>query len=274
MLEISAKMIEHSTCEKGIDLVTMEVVYPHFIHGEVMTHRVFSRNASSSRAIPIIKRLKQVWNNPAIPIHWGANQKGMQAAKELSPLKRAICRGLWKLSGKLICIFVYIMAKLGLHKQVANRLLEPWVFMHVLISATDWDNFFELRIDPDAQPEIYVLAKLMKQAIDESVPTYLKWGEWHLPYVTEQEKLIFNIDNLLKISTARCCRVSYSTHVDRIDSVNADIFLHDRLVASRPIHASPTEHQAKVNRASSGSGNFRGWIQYRAVIENKFQKEL
>src|SRR5690606_30080072 len=119
----------------------MQLRYPRFIHAEFMTHRAFSRNASSSRAIPVHKMLSQVWNDPATPIHWGASRPGMQAREELKGWKRKAAQAIWKLAGRAACVFAWGAMKLGLHKQVANRILEPWQYIHVVVTATDWDNF-------------------------------------------------------------------------------------------------------------------------------------
>ena len=133
------KIIADSISPTGVRITTMQLKYPRFIHSEFMTHRQFSRNASSSRAIPVSRMLKYVWNDPAIPIYWGSNKPGIQAGTELPTFRRLLAIGLWKLSGKAICIPVWCMAKLGLHKQVSNRLLEPWLHIHVVVTSTEWD---------------------------------------------------------------------------------------------------------------------------------------
>ncbi len=232
-----------------------------------MTHRVFSRNASSSRAIPVETMLKQVWNDPAGPLHWGVNQAGMQARAELVGWRRALAGGLWRTASKAACAFAWGMMKLGVHKQVANRLLEPFQYISVLVTATDWSNFFELRLHEDAQPEIQLLAKQMYVALHEAEPVRLQPGEWHLPYVREEERARYPLSELKKISTARCARVSYLTHDKQNPSAKKDRKLHDNLVAARPIHASPTEHVAQALYSGTRVKNFRGWSQYRVEVE-------
>jgi len=252
----------------------MQLRYWRGIHGEFMTHRVFSRNASSSRAIPIITFLKQVWNDPAGPTHWGANNPGMQAKTELTGLKLWFAKQTWKWTGRMVCGAVWAVNKISKpHKQTFNRLLEPWQCISVIVTATDWDNFFELRNHPDAQPEICELAIAIHAAMIASRPQY---RELHLPYVTDEEEQAYidgklTLETLFKISTARCARVSYLTHDGVKPSIDKDVRLHDQLVGSVPIHASPTEHQAMASTSVNEVyyKNFRGWRQYRVDVEER-----
>lgn len=269
--QIQAKVIEDSISPSGKRLTTLQLTYPRFIHGEFMTHRVFSRNSSSSRAIPVSKVIKQVWNDPAMPIHWGANQPGMQAKEQLSGIRKKIARGLWRAASKAACVIAYAMNKVGLHKQVANRVLEPFQLHHVIMTATEFDNFYELRKHPDAQPEIHELAIEMIVAQNASRPKRLALGEWHLPYVTEAERGQFTIETLRKLSAARCARVSYLNHDGTTPNIQKDISLFGDLVGARPLHASPVEHQATPAASSEErSGNFVGWVQFRKLIEATF----
>jgi thymidylate synthase ThyX len=161
----------------------------------------------------------------------------------------------------MMCVIAYIMMKLKLHKEWTNRILEPWQYVHVVVSSTDYSNFFNLRCHKDAQPEILQLSNMMKRLYDSSTPTPLKEGEWHLPYVDKDGDL----ESLKKISTARCCRVSYMKQ-EKEPSVFEDEELYERLVGSTPIHASPAEHQATPTKEQV-KGNFRGWRQHREEIE-------
>lgn len=275
---ISAKIIEDSVSPDNVRITTFELRYPRFVHSEFMTHRVFSRNAASSRAIPVAKMRAQVWNDPASPIHWGANQRGMQASAELTGLKLWAGKKLWSAAGKAACGFSWLLEKLGAHKQWANRILEPWQFITVVMTTTELDNFFELRHHEDAQPEIHELAVVMRHAYLLNEP--VKRGtdrrrveNWHLPYVTAYERDSYPLADLRKMSTARCARTSYLTHDKANPEHKADVFLHDRLVASRPIHASPTEHQAHPSwKHDKFFGNLRGWVQYRKYIEEEMAK--
>lgn len=297
---ISVKIIADSISEEGKRLTTMQLVYPRFIHAEFMTHRVFSRNASSSRAIPVKKMIQMVRDEPAMPIHWGKNQPGMQANEELTGKLLGAAQGAWCLAARSAANFAEEMEQLGLHKQVANRILEPFQHMHVLVTATEWDNFFELRCHEDAQPEIRELAHVMLFKMATSKPKLLKQGEWHLPYVTAEDMAAIRthlrggkdgwqaytddmkIDLAKKVSAARCCRVSYLKHDGTNPNIEDDLALCERLAGSRPIHASPFEHQATPDSLVYPNGewgwglpelhgNFVGWVQYRKQIEQSFK---
>lgn len=315
MKKISAKVIADSISEVGKRPRTLELCYPRFIHSEVMTHRVFSRNASSSRAIPVAKMIEQVRNDPAMPIHWGKNQPGMQAKEELNapvnvwefieedgPVDGYYREGqvamsaqeAWRRAAAHAADIAKAMSDAGYHKQVVNRLLEPFQWMHVVLTATEFDNFFELRAHEDAQPEIHELAIQMRAAMEASSPQLLRPGEWHLPYVTEEElsDILWRAssaeagwDLARKISAARCCRVSYLKHDGHPSTIEEDLALCDRLAGARPIHASPFEHQATPDVLVPGSrgqmarwrspelhGNFVGWIQSRKLIELSFNE--
>lgn len=286
-----AKIIADSFNPTGQRITTVQTRYWRAIHAELMTHRVFSRNASSSRAIPVSTMLKQVWNDPAGPLHWGVNQAGMQARAEMVGWRRAAAGMLWRGAAKAACAFAWGLMKLGAHKQVANRLLEPFQYISVIITATDWDNFFELRDHEDAQPEIQHLARSIRAAMKDSWPKRMAAGEWHLPYIVDSDydaayqickknritrdepsyKEIVTI--LLKLSVARCARVSFLTHDGETPSVKKDIQLHDRLVVARPIHASPAEHQAMARANNNRYRNLTGWMQYRVELEEQLSMQ-
>lgn len=254
----------------GIRITTFQLRYWRSIHAELMTHRVFSRNASSSRAIPISTFLKQVWNDPATPIHWGANQSGMKARKELTGFKKSFAQFIWRFAGKVVCSLVWTVNKVSKpHKQVFNRLLEPWQYISVIVTATEWDNWFELRDHPDAQPEIQELARMMREEIKSSKPI---GRMYHLPYVTvndhfDENKELRSIEQLMQISTARCARVSYLTHDGKVPTIANDLKLFEQLVGSVPLHASPTEHSATAMDNEDFNKNFRGWKQFRVDVE-------
>jgi hypothetical protein len=275
-MKISAKVIEDSIEANGKRITTLQLCYPRFIHSEFMTHRVFSRNASSSRAIPVMKMLAQVWNDPAMPIHWGANQPGMQAHSQLGNFKKGVAKFIWRSAGKVACVFAWGLNKLGLHKQVANRILEPWQNIQVVVTGTEWNNFFELRDHEDAQPEIHELAIQIKDAMGDWTPRQVEYRGseidqarfWHLPYVTQQERhdFAYNPMLLVKFSAARCARVSYLLHDGARPNLEKDLTLYERLVGSSPLHASPIEHQATPTKyAFQTSNNFKSWQQFRAM---------
>ena len=243
----------------------MEVRYPRFIHSELMTHRSFSRNAASSRAIPIKKMIAAVRNEPAMPVYWGRNQSGMSAREAVAPEIEARAREQWRsaLADALRHAEVLSDSGIDLHKQLVNRLLEPFAWITVIITATDWSNFFTQRCHEDAQPEIKHLADLMLGAYRESVPAAVDAGRWHLPLVADDERGLAD-DVLCKISVARCARVSYLTHDGRRDHAR-DIELYERLLGGGANgHWSPFEHVATpASRGDARSANFVGWEQYR-----------
>ncbi len=282
---ITAKIIADSVSKDGVRLTTMQLCYPRFIHGEFMTHRMFSRNAMSSRAVPVKKIIDQVRNNPAMPIHWGANQAGMQAEQEVEDTVRA--KVYWEEAAATAAKYAEELSSYEVHKQVVNRILEPFQFMHTVVTATEWDNFFALRLHKDAQPEIYELSRCMLEAMNNNEPTELVEGQWHIPYVDmfdfvrrpiNQKQYSYDVDTALKCSVARCARVSYLNHDQSQPSIEKDLKLYQMLYDSK--HLSPFEHQASPMQSDSvdgvthtdrlgnkWSGNFRNWIKYRKLIE-------
>ena len=289
---IEVKIIADSISRSGKRITTFQLRYQRFFHSELMTHRMLSRNASSSRAIPVSKMISQVWNDPAMPVYWGQNKAGMQANTQLQGFKRKMAEALWIGAGRVTCIAAWGMMKLGMHKQISNRILEPWQYISVVVTATEWDNFFALRDHKDAQPEFRELAHKMKIQMDESVPKVLDNWEWHLPYVTEREiengKMLGSYNYLLpKLSAARCARVSYMKHDGKSPSIDEDLELYNQLMTRPytdkrgntynefdPIHASPVEHQAyPAADKNYHSGNFVGWIQHRKLLEQDYMKE-
>lgn len=260
-----AKVIADSLAPCGSRLTTMEVRYPRFVHAEVMTHRILSRNAASSRAIPVEKMIKQVQNHPALFVWWGKAQKGMQAREELSGSDRNLAITDWLRGRDEAVITAQRLLTRGLHKQNANRALEPYAWITVILSATSWENFFCLRTHKDAQPELQYVANLMQTAYHASHPAPLAAGEWHTPYIQPEEESL-PAEARKAISTGRCARVSYLTH-DGVRDIQADIDLHDRLKGTgdpnEPGHWSPFEHIAEALNGPEQSGNFTGWRQYR-----------
>lgn len=271
---ISAKIIADSISSSGTRIITYELVYPRWIHAEVMTHRVFSRNSASSRAIPISAMIASVTEDPAMPVFWGKNQPGMQAKEELDAETIEKCKEIWLEHIKTSCDVVNKLSALGLHKQISNRLLE-WAYNHkIVLTSTEYDNWDALRFHEDAQPEIYELARVMKLARECSQPKLLMPGEWHLPYVEfvdgkyYSENSEVSLDDGIHISASCCAQVSYRKNDTSLEKAN---MIFERLVNSEPLHASPLEHQATPMDLPEGvqawSGNFRNWTQYRKVFE-------
>lgn len=275
---ITAKIIADSISPAGVRLTTMELNYHRFIHAEFMTHRMFSRNASSSRAIPVEKMVKQA---TAIPIYWGKNQPGMQAKEEVSHLTNV--QRIWSDACFYARGFAESLEMYDVHKQIANRLLEPFQYIKVIVTATEWDNFFKLRLHKDAQPEICLLATCMADVMDESTPVELQPGEWHLPMGIGS-----SLEDRIKTSVAACARVSFNNHDGSNRSVEKDISLHSILLNNG--HMSCFEHQLtpmtmeeldRSQKASSYIGkqaffraNFNRWTSYRWMIENNINNYI
>lgn len=262
----SASVVADSISPEGVRLTTIEVTIHRFVLAELNTHRAFSRNSASSRAIPVATQVQRVVEDPALPVEFGANQPGMQAAQALEgePAQQAL--DAWLSARDAAVAAVGRLAELGVHKQVTNRLLEPFMWQTVIASATDWTGFWEQRCSPLAQPEIRVAAEAMRAAFDASTPTALGPDEWHTPYVREDEQDL-DASTRKRISAARCARVSYLTHDGRRD-LSADETLYQRLVEADPPHWSPLEHVARpLGPGEAPKGNFWGWRQLRHDVE-------
>lgn len=259
-------------------LLTVQAEYPRFIHPEVLRHRPMSHSVASSRAIPTRRLLRRVIDNPAEPMSWGRNQAGMQAGDELEGWRLAATRGAWH-GAKLAALgFAWIAMKAGAHKQVVNRIIEPWTHTVEIVTATEeaWENFFRLRIHEAADPTIHDLAIRIRHEMNRSLPAILVPGDWHLPLVTKEERTNFPFEITRRISAARCARVSYLNHDKSKPMIATDLDLADRLM--RDHHWSPFEHQATPDTAftvpAPGGwkephlhGNLTGWVQFRKQLE-------
>jgi len=266
-------VILDSVNENKQRLTTLEVRYPRIVHSELMTHRVFSRNAASSRAIPVKKLLEQVLEMPFVPEKFGKNQSGMQSYEFLEGEEHDKAVKEWLLARDSAYKHATILAfDLNIHKALANRILEPFSWITVIITATDFSNFFNLRVHHAAQQEINTIATLMKDSLSQSKPKMLYSGQWHTPYI-QSDELSLPDDIKFKVSAARCARVSYLTH-NGIRSLDKDLELFQRLIDEN--HMSPHEHPAKPMEKNEEhlQGNFRGWVQYRKTLPNESVPEL
>ena len=277
-MAFSVKILADSKAPCGKRLTTMEWTYPRPIHAEIMTHKMLSKNSASSRAIPTEKLIQRVVDDPWIPDYIGANQKGMAPGEELTADKREAAVAAWLRARDNAVVTAREMLALGVHKGVVNRQLEPYMWITVIISGTEWPNLFGLRLDKMAEPHFQHVARMARVAMDGSVPRELAAGEWHLPMIHDEdrraaftmvtgrpmveemsdEELVASwkdldvvwvrahVEEILKkVSVGRCARVSYLTHDGRRD-LSEDIALHDRLVVQKPLHASPAEHQGQA----------------------------
>lgn len=273
-----AKIIADSICN-GYRLTTMQLTHPRIVHAEFMTHCAFARNASSSRAIPFSKSLQKVLDDPFIPVWWGKNQKGMQAAEEIteSEKEKAIQKWLYA-RDKAVEIASSMAATacegLNIHKQIVNRLIEPWSWITVCVTGDwpAWSNYFALRCHKDAQPEIQKQAYMAQKAYFESTPRQLIAGQWHTPYVDDDEIPNMPVLDLgsdyrteVLVSVGRCARTSYLTQEGKRD-FQEDIRLHNDLRHRTPMHASPFEHVCQARGNNERYGKFTGWLGYRHMI--------
>ena len=271
---ISAKILADSVNPAGKRLTSFEIEVHRLVWSEFLTHRVFSRNGASSRAIPTQKVIDMVRENPATPIHFGINQPGMQAREELQGEDLEQAKRIWWLAAQDAANRAQQMAHLKVHKQVINRILEPFVMMKAVVTATELDNFFKLRLHSDADPHIYELARVMDQAMKMSTPAQLTAGQWHVPYVTFKDGQYWvdadtpvDLDTAIKVSVSCCAQVSYR----KLDtSIQKALDIYNRLIESKPEHASPCEHQAmvptEIRNLTTPCRNFVGWVQYRSIL--------
>lgn len=274
---IKAKVICDSISTNGVRITTVEVEYPRFIHSELMTHRMLSKNCSSSRAIPINTMTDQILNNMAVPEYFGVNKSGMQASEEVQ--FPDLTKKMWIASGRQAVEDSLTLAKdFNLHKQISNRITEPFQMMKVLITATEWDNFFNLRIEKNAQPEIALLAYKIYMAMQESKPIEIQSGEWHLPYIERTFDYKANIhyhlstgeeidlETAMKISASCSAQTSYRKNDE---SVEKAIKIFDMLINAEVKHSSPFEHLATPRKAFQYVEN----SDYETIGHINFHKE-
>ena len=316
---IVVKVVCDSVSEAGKRITTLECSYPRLIHSELKTHRMLSTNSASSRAIPFKKMVEQL---QGIPVRFGAARSGMQDMGEEYTAQvfytdandddcgyRGTPQEAWDGAKSMAIWAAEGFYEAGYAKQIYNRLLEPFQTIKTVVTATEWDNFFHLRLDDAADPTIQELAKCMKQAMDDSKPKLLKVGHYHLPYVTTSEDYaedpyqvymiydgdflqLLTLDDAIKVSCARCAAVSFRNTDYGLDRC---IEVYERLVNSDRVHGSAMEHIATPIPEDMGgflyskecpeswpagvshldknnnlwSGNFSGWLQYRKTIPNE-----
>lgn len=263
----NAKVIADSVSLDGIRLTTLEVTLHRFVLAEFNTHRVFSRNSASSRAIPLRKTIERVLDDPAVPLVFPAEKPGMQGGEPLDTNAAADALDIWHTASLDAIRHARRMQDLGVHKSVVNRILEPFLWHTIIVTSTEWDNFFAQRCSPLAQPELRAAADLMRAALNTSTPKRVDFGEWHLPFIHEDDLTDCRRAGIdpCHVSVARCARVSYLTH-DGVRDVREDEALYQRLVTAEPPHWSPLEHVAtpiKVPQAHLMPGNLYGWAQLR-----------
>ena len=301
---IKATIIKDSINRQGNRFITYELEYPRFILAEVNTHCMLEKNTASSRAIPVETMLAQIAANPAMPVSWGENNPGMVSRKELDEFRTTMAKSVWVAAIQNAISFSKVLGdKFGInaHKQISNRLTEVGQMSKTVISGTEWENFFWLRNHPDAQPEFQELARCMYEAREQSIPTILKPGEWHLPYVDFNGGKYFSgdievpLETAKKISASCCAQVSYRKLNDSIEQAEKVFNMLNLESEDKPAHASPICHQGTpmdfsgypdvINQTipatwengvthmrrdfSLWSGKLQGWIQYRQTFVNE-----
>lgn len=269
-----ARVEADSVSPAGDRIVTLVLTYPRIIHSEFMTYRSLSRNAGSSRAIPVEKTIEAVKSDPFVPVWWGKNQPGMQAREELSRTLLEAARAEWVLARDRAVKSAQELLRLGVHKQILNRVLEAWSWITVVATGNveSWEHLFEERCHPDAQPEFQKIATMARDVLRASTPEPLAYGDWHLPFAREKDYAhspAIRAEDLKRICAARCARVSYLTHDGKRDT-EKDVELYEKLVRQVPGHWSPLEHVATPVEFPSwdtGERNLKGWRTLRQEVE-------
>ena len=270
---IAARVVLDSISPLGIRLTTMECTFHRFILSEFNTHRAFSRNSASSRAIPVTKTLAQVTANTAIPLVFPKEQPGMSGGEPLEFSEEAL--KIWLSACDAAASHAEQLAALGVHKSVVNRIIEPYMWHTVVVSATAYDNFFIQRMMNSAQPEMVSLAYRMNDALRASSPTAVDFGGWHLPYVSDREQATLTLEQLKELSVARVAGVSYN-RLNQVRELALDFKLYARLYNANPRHESPFEHVAtpsEMRMSATHQGNFAGWHQLRHLLDDEVIEE-
>jgi thymidylate synthase ThyX len=269
MLEhISAEVIAKSKNFLTSDtLVTFLLTYPRIIHAEILTHRVFSRNCASSRAVPVPKQIHKLESEYFIPDQWVANCKGMSPSAEIPEQNIDPAIAVWNRAKQEAVIASAELYELGVHKEISNRLTEPFQIMQTVLTVSNSENFYRLRLSETAQRQIRALALAMYEANEAAEPEVLRAGEWHLPFLSPTEKKIYNLQTLIALSIARCARVSYYLVDGTPSNIEKDIALGQKLIKDH--HLSPCEHSAMAFSRHVKIGNFVGFMQFRKFLKEE-----
>lgn len=270
-MDITANVVLDSITNRGHRLTTLELCYPRIpVHEQFMTHRMMARNAQSARAVPIAVLCKMVEDDPYCPTEWGLNGKGMLPTGRLDREDELKAGHIWKRAMDAALSAARELADLGVHKETANRLIQPFAPIRVLASSTDWDLFLRVRDRKEPQREMRMLAEAVRTAIQSSVPATLRSGSWHLPYIGEDD-LALPLADQIRVAVARCARVSYGRSLGRSHADDLDLAARlqhpDEEESNAPIHGSAFEHIAQALPGPYKCGAFTGWHQYRADVD-------
>jgi hypothetical protein len=265
------RIVADSLAHHAVRLTTFQLRYPMKVHWDLLMHRAFSRSASSGRAISVSRFVRWTAADPARPLAWVGDATQMRSGGRLDDATAVLADATWRRAFEDACRHALELERLGVHRQDANALLMPFGWINVCLTATDFANFFALRIDPAARPEMQKLAVMMARAYREGEPVARPWAAdgyheaYHLPYVTAAERESHDVSTLRDLSTARCARVSYMTREGKAPDPVADLALARRLLAAG--HWGPAEHPARtLHLPCDSSGNYRGWLQYRSTL--------
>lgn len=268
--QCTATCLEASEAANGKKLYTFELRYPRIIHSEFLTHRVFSRNAMSSRATPAKVLIEDVLENPYIPQYILGNKSGMVGEDTLTEEQKMKFLSEYNRLVGYTCQKALELNEIGVHKNLINRLIEPYSFIKTIVTATEWDNFFKLRLAPDAEPNMRDLADAIKQSkgiTDAEEPIKVDSTLYHLPYVSVEERNILTPLEAMMVSAARCARVSYYNHDGSEPNIDKDIQLFHHLL--RGGHFSPMEHPCVECSDSCSYYNIRGFMSLRYILNEK-----
>lgn len=295
-MDYRAKIIADSIGPNGVRLTTMEFDIWKPLLAEFNTHGLLGvRNFPSSRAIPWPKMREKIITNPHVPM-FRKNNPGMQPGTPLSVAEQELAAEEWLCLRDQVLLSVEFMgdkAGLNIHKQWLNRALEPWITVTGIVTATEWDNFFNLRLElnddgyPMAQDEFYFMTRAMRKALDHSTPKALQPGDWHLPYIMDHHETCNALnsigvessdENVAMVSAGRCATVSYDNLGSGVDHIKDYKRATDQLLPFG--HMSVFGHQAKclekvdflgydVFTEDRFSGQLRGWHQFRKMLPNE-----
>lgn len=240
---------------------TFTITLPKFLLQELNTHKTINKNAASSRALPFNKVLSLA---SFTPIFWSKNEKGMQGHESLNELESLEAFTHWESAKSYAKKVASRLEKTGCHKQIVNRIVEPFTMATVIATSDKWPMFFALRCSEDVEPNLaFVATKMLRQYL-ESTPKILAPSEWHIPLIKPEENE-FELEKKLVKSAARCARVSYVNFYGK-DVYEDDLRLHDMLLESK--HMSPFEHQVQCQPSSHSGCYSDPWVTYRSTVES------
>lgn len=243
------------------EIITWELMYPRYIHSELMTHRQFSRNAASSRATPTKVLVEEVRKHPVFFDEVRLNQKGMTGGELVGDDVLQEFKRQWEDAANTAADYAENWLKMGIAKQTVNRILEPFLPIRTIVTATDIDNFFKLRLAPDAQPEIQSLAKAMNESREKAGVSV---EEVHIPYA---EYFSDKTEHLVTRAIAACARVSVARNDGKKTTYEEDLAFTKRLLSAG--HMTPFEHVAYATSYKGRYANLSDWMSVRWVAEHQ-----